>query len=70
MQDKNTRSSFLGVFKSIFTALIGLQSSRMHERNVTQGQPTLYIFTSIVVLAFIILALVGLVQLILHLTGA
>lgn len=70
MQDKNTRPTSLDIFKSVFTALVGLQSSRVHERNVTQGRPALYIFASIVVIVFIILALVGLVQLILRLTGA
>jgi hypothetical protein len=67
---KGLRPSFLEIFKSVFTALIGVQSSRVHERDFTQGQPSSYIIVSITVVTFIVLVLVGLVQLILHLTGS
>jgi hypothetical protein len=64
---KGPRPSFLEIFKSIFTALIGVQSRRVYERDFTQGQPSSYIIISIIVVTFVILVLVGLVQLILHL---
>jgi hypothetical protein len=67
---KNTQPSFLEVIKSVFTALIGVQSRRVHEQDFTQGRPGPYIFVSIAVITLIILTLVGLVRLILHLTGS
>jgi hypothetical protein len=67
---KDGRPSFLEIIKSVFTALIGVQSSRVHEQDFGHGRPSPYIFVSIALLTLIVLVLVGLVRLILHLTSS
>ncbi|QBQ53734.1 DUF2970 domain-containing protein [Nitrosococcus wardiae] len=69
MQGKDTHPSLVQVFKSVFSAMIGVQSRRNHERDFNHGRPTPFIFAGIIAVTLFVLTLVGVVQLILHLTG-
>jgi len=66
MQDKKTHPNLIQVFKSVFSAMVGIQKRHIHERDFTQGRAGSYIFAGIVAVAVFVLTLVGLVQLILY----
>jgi hypothetical protein len=66
MQDKKTHPTLIQVFKSVFSAMIGIQKRHIHERDFTQGQPSSYIFAGLFAVTVFVLILVGLVQLILY----
>jgi hypothetical protein len=66
MQAKETHPSLAEVFKSAFSAMIGIQKRHIHERNFTQGRPGPYIFAGVITVTTFVLTLVGLVQLILY----
>lgn len=70
MQDKDVHPSLVQVFKSVFSAMIGVQNRRNHERDFNSGRPAPYIFAGIIAVTLFVLTLVGIVQLILHLTSA
>ncbi|ADE13278.1 conserved hypothetical protein [Nitrosococcus halophilus Nc 4] len=69
MQSNDTPPTLVQVFKSVFSAMIGVQNRRNHERDFNHGRPTSFIFAGIVAVTLFVLTLVGLVQLILHLAS-
>lgn len=69
MKSSDTPPSLTQVFKSVFSAMVGLQNRRNHERDFNHGRPTSFIFAGIVAATLFVLTLVGLVQLILRLAN-
>ncbi len=69
-QVKNeTHLSFGQLFKSTFSAFLGVQSSANRERDFKHGKMSHFIWMGLLFGLVFVLTLVGVVQLVMHLTG-
>ncbi len=66
-QDK--APSLLKVTGSVLASFFGVQSSRKHEEDFTQGRPAAYIFIGLGATLLFILALWGVVRLVVNLAA-
>ena len=70
-QTKNeSHLSFGQLLKSTLSAFIGVQSSANRERDFKHGKMSHFIFMGLLFGLVFVLTLVGVVQLVLHLTGS
>lgn len=68
-QQSNRRGQSLGsVFRSVFASMFGVQSSRKHEEDFTQGSVKAYIIVGLVATLMLILTVWGLVRLVVAVT--
>ena len=69
-QDEEVRIGFLEVMKSTLSAFIGVQSNANRERDFKHGKVSHFIAMGLLLGLVFVLTLVGIVQLVLHLTGS
>ena len=68
--DRQRRApSWLKVTGSVLASFFGVQSSRQHQEDFTQGRPAAYILIGLLATLLFILALWGLVQLVVGLAA-
>jgi len=72
MSDQNKESSqgLWEVIRSVFASFLGVQSGDQHERDFAKGKASHYIIIGLVFTVLFILALVGIVQIVMHFAGA
>lgn len=64
MEIKDQKPNFWQVLVSVLGAFIGVQSSKVRERDFTAGQPWwVYLLVGIIILIIIILGLIGFTKL-------
>lgn len=68
-EEKENHISFLQLLKSTMSAFIGVQSNANRERDFSHGKISHFIGIGLLFALGFILSLVGVVQLVLHLTG-
>ena len=69
LSEKQTRLSFGQLLKSTFSAFLGVQSNANRERDFTQGRMSHFIWMGLLFGLVFVLTIIGVVQLVLHLTG-
>lgn len=70
-QEKENRQtySFFSVLGSVLASMFGVQSSKKHETDFTQGKPIHYIMVGLLVTVVFILTVWGVVKLVLAFAG-
>jgi hypothetical protein len=69
MMEENQTPSLWQVAKSVMAAMLGVQKSENFQRDFQYGKPRQYIILGLVFVILFILILVGIVNLVLSLTG-
>lgn len=69
-RDGEVRIGFFQVMKSTLSAFIGVQSNANRERDFKHGKASHFIAMGLLLGLIFVLTLVGIVQLVLHLTGS
>jgi hypothetical protein len=69
-QDEEVRIGFFEVMKSTLSAFIGVQSNANRERDFKHGKVSHFIAMGLLLGLVFVLTLVGIVQLVLHLTSS
>ena len=69
-QDEEVRIGFLQVMKSTLSAFIGVQSNANRERDFKHGKASHFIAMGLLLGLVFVLTLVGIVRLVMHLTGS
>ena len=67
--DEDNKLTFGQVLRSTLSAFIGVQSNANRERDFTHGKMSHFIWIGLLLGLVFVLTLVGVVQLVLHLTG-
>jgi hypothetical protein len=67
--DKQVQLTFMQLLRSTFSAFLGVQSSANRERDFKHGKMSHFIWMGLLFGLVFVLTLVGVVQLVLHLTG-
>jgi hypothetical protein len=67
--DEEVQLTFMQLLRSTFSAFIGVQSSTNRERDFKHGKMSHFIWMGLLFGLVFVLTLVGVVQLVLHLTG-
>lgn len=66
---QNDAPSLLQTFKSVSSAMFGVQSGDNHERDFTQGKASHFILMGVIATALFIFVVWGAVKLVLHFAG-
>lgn len=61
--------NFWQVVASVVASFLGVQSNRNRERDFQHGKPSHYIIIGLAFVTLFVLALIGVVQLVMHLSG-
>lgn len=69
-QPTRQKQSFFSVFRSVSASMFGVQSSKKHEEDFTQGNVTAYVVVGVVATLLFILAVWGLVKFAVSMTGS
>lgn len=67
-REKN-QLSFWQLFKSVFSAFLGVQSNANRERDFSQGKMSHFIWMGLLFGLIFVASIIGVVQLVLHFTG-
>ena len=67
-QQKQT-PNFWQVVASVVASFLGVQSSRNRERDFQHGKPSHYIIIGLAFVTLFVLAIIGVVQLVMHFAG-
>ena len=67
--EENSEIGFWQLTRSTLSAFLGVQSNANRERDFTHGKVSHFIIMGLLFGALFVLTLVGVVQLVLHLTG-
>jgi hypothetical protein len=65
----NKPLSLWEMLQSVFSAALGVQSSKNRARDFSRGKPSHFIILGVLFTALFVLVIFGVVQLVLHLAG-
>jgi hypothetical protein len=65
----NKPLSLWEMLQSVFSAALGVQSSKNRARDFSRGKPSHFILLGVLFTALFVLVIFGVVQLVLHLAG-
>lgn len=68
--DTDEKLGIRAVAGSVLAAMFGVRGGKAHHRDFTKGKPSAYIVVGLIFTAAFVGVLVGVVKLILHLSGA